>query len=99
MGVLQTDQDVIIQTINLSSISAVLNSTKSTDIPNILNQLDSQEQVRVCSPERERYHETHACELSQVTLMKYLYKSMEHPDAQGGNSNVVLGWHEKVRPR
>lgn len=33
--------------------------------------------------------------ITQVTLMKYLYKAMENLGDTSGN--VVLGWHEKVR--
>lgn len=33
---------------------------------------------------------------AQDTLMKYLYKGMEQPEAY--NTAVLLSWHEKVVP-
>jgi hypothetical protein len=86
----------LVQAIALQSILSILNSTKSTDIPAIISDLNSQEQVRsraLLSLRRDPANR----EPEQVTLMKYLYKAMENLGETSGN--VVLGWHEKVGPR
>lgn len=85
-----------LQAIALQSILSILNSTKSTDIPAIVSDLNSLEQVRPLPPSlRRRDRMLTRVMRKQVTLMKYLYKAMENLGETSGN--VVLGWHEKVR--
>lgn len=80
------------QAIALQSILSILNSSKSTDIPALISDLTSQEQVSSAFARSALMELTFS--LSQVTLMKYLYKAMENLGETSGN--VVLGWHEKV---
>lgn len=91
----------MLQAISLGLVVSVLNSTKSTDIPAIVSGLGPVEQVSPSPACRgnPRLAPSAATRLThspraQVTLMKYLYKSME--DLSETNGNVVLGWHEKV---
>jgi len=78
-------------------VLSVLNSSRSTDIPSHIQNLDSSEQVRLLSLRLASFtSSTDVAKNSdvQVLLMKYLYKAMENLGDSSGNA--VLGWHEKV---
>ncbi|SCV73109.1 BQ2448_7034 [Microbotryum intermedium] len=86
------------KTIALQSVLSILNSTRSTDIPQLIQALDPNEKVvRACALLRWHVLVDQLIRVSlttQATLMKYLYKAMENLGETSGN--VVLGWHEKL---
>lgn len=71
-------QLLFLQLVTLQTLLTILNSTKSTEISNIIKGLSVD---------------------TQDTLMKYLYKGMAMPGWGDVSGSVLLGWHEKVRPK